>query len=85
MNSTRAYLPDAIDRMTIVLDRAAKELNLGCLPACERERLAACILSIGNTYDDVNRLLEKSIRLYARTRSNAPSRRPRHTEATTFL
>lgn len=71
MDSSRAYLPDVLDRMTIVLERASKELRLSGLPASEKERLAACILSVGNTYHDINRLLEKSIRLYLRGRRSA--------------
>jgi hypothetical protein len=71
MKSSRAYQPDALDRMTIVLERATRELRLGGLPVSEKERLATCILSIGNTYQDVNRLLEKSIRMYMRTRRGA--------------
>jgi hypothetical protein len=86
MDSSRAYLPDALDRMTIVLERATKELRLSGLPASEKERLATCILSVGNTYQDVNRLLEKSIRLYLRGRRSASQGpRPRLNELTAFF
>jgi hypothetical protein len=82
--SSRAYLPEAIDRMTIVLARATKELNLAGAPTCEKERLAACILSIGNTYRDVNRLLEKSVRIYLRSRP-LPASSLRRAESSAFL
>jgi hypothetical protein len=86
MDSSRAYLPDALDRMTIVLERACKELRLSGLPASEKERLAVCILSVGNTYQDVNRLLEKSIRLYLRGRRSAiQSTRPQTGELSALL
>ncbi len=85
MESSRVYSPEALDRMTIVLERAAKELNLAGLPPTEKERLAVCILSVGNTYDDVNRLLEKSVRLYLRGRSVDASRRQRRVETNAFL
>ncbi len=85
MQSSRAYLPDALDRMTIVLQRAAMELRLAGGPASERERLAACILSVGNTYTDVNRLLEKSVRLYLRSRERVPYQPQRNIEASYIL
>ena len=72
--------------MTIVLERATRELGLGALPSSEKERLATCILSVGNTYQDVNRLLEKSIRLYVRARRNASQvSRPQRGELTALL
>jgi hypothetical protein len=83
--SSRAYLPEALDRMTTVLERAAKELNLAGLPPSEKERLAVCILSVGNTYSDVNRLLEKSVRLYLRAWSADVSQRHRRIESSAFL
>lgn len=83
--SSRAYLPDVLDRMTTVLGRATQELNLASAPACEKERLAACILSFGNTYSDVNRLLEKSVRLYLRSRYRPIASWPRVAEAGVFL
>ncbi len=88
MESSRVYSPEALDRMTIVLKRAAKELNLAALPPAEKERLAVCILSVGNTYDDVNRLLEKSVRLYLRGRSSIAAlsrQRERRNETAAFL
>lgn len=84
MQSSRAYLPDALDRMTIVLQRAAMELRLAGGPASERERLAACILSVGNTYTDINRLLEKSVRLYHRSRERVPYQ-PQRTIETSYI
>ncbi|MBS0249597.1 MAG: hypothetical protein JSR78_00850 [Proteobacteria bacterium] len=85
MEPSRAYQPDALDRMTIVLERAAKELNLAGLPASEKERLAACILSVGNTYTDTNRLLEKSVRLYLRARTASSTQNRQPVEATVFF
>lgn len=71
--------------MTIVLERAAKELNLAGLPASEKERLAVCILSVGNTYTDVNRLLEKSVRLYLRARTASITQRRQSAEVPAFF
>jgi hypothetical protein len=85
MESSRAYSPEALDRMTIVLERAAKELHLAGSPPAEKERLAVCILSVGNTYSDVNRLLEKSVRLYLRTQSSNNSPRQRRIESNVFV
>ena len=85
MEFSRAYCPEALDRMAIVLERATKELNLAGSPPAEKERLAVCILSVGNTYDDVNRLLEKSVRLYLRARTFAASPRHRRIESNVFL
>jgi len=84
-SSSRAYLPEVLDRMTIVLERATRELNLAGAPTSEKERLAACILSIGNTYPDVNRLLEKSVRLYLRSRPAPTYQRQRGYETPVFL
>lgn len=83
--SSRAYLPEALDRMTTVLGRATQELNLASAPACEKERLASCILSVGNTYPDVNRLLEKSVRLDLRSRCKPIASWSRATEADVFF
>lgn len=85
MESSRAYLPDALDRMTIVLERASKELGLAGLPASEKERLAVCILSVGNTYKDINRLLEKSVRLYLRARAASAATRQQHPQMPAFF
>ncbi|WP_045837355.1 hypothetical protein [Hyphomicrobium sp. 99] len=71
MDSSHAYQPETLDRMTLVLERATKELRLDCSRPAEKERLATCILSIGNSYTDVNRLLERSVRLYLRGRTTA--------------
>ncbi|HET6388436.1 hypothetical protein [Hyphomicrobium sp.] len=79
MEFSQVYQPEALERMTIVLERAAQELRLDCLPISEKERLARCILSIGNCYTDVNRLLERAVRLYLRSRPSMfepPHRRP---------
>jgi hypothetical protein len=84
-SSSRAYLPDALSRMTIVLERAAKELDLSGAPNSEKERLAACILSIGNTYQDVNRLLEKAVRIYLRSRPAPTPSRQRGIELPAYL
>jgi hypothetical protein len=85
MESFRAYVPEALDRMTTVLARATQELNLSGSPDAERERLAACILSIGNSYDDINRLLEKSVRLYLRGRTSTGPARGHAPELPGFL
>ncbi|SFV25847.1 hypothetical protein [Hyphomicrobium facile] len=66
MDSSHVYQPEALERMTVVLERAARELRLDSTRPGEKERLASCILSIGNMYSDVNRLLEKAVRLYLR-------------------
>jgi hypothetical protein len=85
MESSRCYSPEALERMTIVLERAAKELNLAGSPPAEKERLAFCILSIGNTYSDINRLLEKSVRIYLRSRPIAASPKQQRAETFAFL
>lgn len=85
METSRAYLPDALERMTTVLQRAAQELNLARAPAAEKERLAVCILSIGNTYTDVNRLLEKSVRIYLRSRTRVYSKPESAFETNSFV
>jgi len=77
MNSSHAFQPETLDRMTLVLERAAKELRLDGSRLAEKERLATCILSIGNAYSDVNRLLERSVRLYLRGRFMAAEPRQR--------
>lgn len=69
MESFHVYQPETLERMTLALERAAKELELDGLPLSEKERLATCILSIGNCYTDVNRLHERAVRLYLRGRS----------------
>ncbi len=77
MNSSHAFQPETLDRMTLVLERAAKELRLDGSRPAEKERLATCILSVGNAYSDVNRLLERSVRLYMRGRSMEAEQRQR--------
>lgn len=78
MESSHAYQPETLERMSLVLERAAKELRLDGLPIAEKERLATCILSIGNSYADANRLLERAVRLYLRGRNMTaePRQRP---------
>lgn len=85
MDSSHAYQPEALERMTLVLKRATKELRLDSSRAAEKERLATCILSIGNTYSDVNRLLERSVRLYLRGRSLGVEPRRRVGSETIFV
>ncbi len=71
------YSPEALGRMTTAYERATRELKLERASVVEHERLARCILSIGNTYTDPHRLLDRSVRLYRR--SPTMSRRPRRT------
>jgi hypothetical protein len=85
MDSSHAYQPEALERMTLVLERAAKELRLDSSRPGEKERLATCILSIGNTYSDANRLLEKAVRLYLRGRSLSAEPRGQHRSETIFV
>jgi len=85
MESSHAYQPEALERMTLVLERAVKELRLDGSRPAEKERLATCILSIGNTYSDVNRLLEKSVRLYLRGRSLGIESRHQSRPQTIFI
>jgi hypothetical protein len=67
MSISDTYSPQAIERMAAVYKLAVKELKLERASIEEHERLAVCILSIGNTYDDPHRLLDKTIRLYVRS------------------
>lgn len=85
MNSSHVYQPEALERMTLVLERAAKELRLDGSRPGEKERLATCILAVGNTYSDVNRLLEKSVRLYLRDKPlGVEARRQARSETISF-
>lgn len=63
MSSSRYYSPEAVRRMTTVYKRAVRELKLERVSIVEHERLASCILTIGNTYTDLHRLLDRAIRL----------------------
>ncbi|CAA2136864.1 hypothetical protein [Hyphomicrobium sp. ghe19] len=85
MDSSHTYQPEALERMTLVLERAAKELRLDGSRPGEIERLATCILSIGNAYSDVNRLLEKAVRLYLRGGSLGVEPRRRIGSETIFV
>ncbi|MET0432148.1 MAG: hypothetical protein ABWZ86_06680 [Hyphomicrobium sp.] len=67
MHPTRAYVPEALDRMTLVLERAIRDLDLAEATSAEKERLAACILSVGNSSDDVESLVDSSVALYLRS------------------
>lgn len=69
MSSPGFFGPEILSRMTAVYKSAVKELKLQSASAIEHERLATCILSIGNSYSDTHRLLEKSVRLYIRAYS----------------
>jgi hypothetical protein len=46
---------------------AVQELKIEHASVVTHERLARCILSIGNTTNDLHRLLDQSIRLYLRS------------------
>jgi hypothetical protein len=70
MTLSRAYWPETLELMTTVYELAVKELKLQRAPNRECERLAICILSVGNTYTDTHQLLDKSVRLYLRARDS---------------
>jgi hypothetical protein len=80
MNFSHVYQPETLERMALVFVRAAKELRLDGSRPAEKERLATCILSIGNSYSDVNRLLERSVRLFLRGRSPSVERHQSYPE-----
>jgi hypothetical protein len=67
MSSSHFYSPEAVGRMTAVYKRAVQELKIERASVFTHERLARCILSIGNTHTDPHRLLDQSIRLYLRS------------------
>lgn len=67
MSSSRFYVPETVGHMTTVYKRAVQELKIERASIVEHERLASCVLSIGNTYTDPDRLLDESIRLYLRS------------------
>ena len=67
MSSSRFYSPETVGRMTAVYKRAVQELKIERASVVTHERLARCILSIGNTTNDPHRLLDQSIRLYLRS------------------
>ena len=67
MSSSRFYSPETVGRMTAVYKRAVQELKIERASVVKHERLARCILSIGNTISDPHRLLDQSIRLYLRS------------------
>lgn len=71
MSSSRSYAPETVGRMTTVYKRAIQELKIERASVVEHERLASCILSIGNTFTDPHRLLDQSIRLYLRSSSTS--------------
>lgn len=66
MPSSRTYSPEAIERMATVYKHAVQKLKLEYASIHERERIANCILSIGNGDADLRRMLDQSIRLYRR-------------------
>jgi hypothetical protein len=67
MSSSRFYSPETVGRMITVYKRAVQELKIERASVFTHERLARCILSIGNTHTDPHRLLDQSIRLYLRS------------------
>jgi hypothetical protein len=67
MSSSRFYSPETVGRMTAVYKRAVQELKIERASVVKHERLARCILSIGNTTSDPHCLLDRSIRLYLRS------------------
>jgi hypothetical protein len=58
------YSPETVERMATVYNRIFKELKIERSPIIERERLANCILYIGNTYTDPRSLYEQALYLY---------------------
>ena len=58
--------PDAIQRMTVVYERAVQELKLDRASKHERDRLAVYILAVGTALKDPNRMLDRAIRMYHR-------------------
>lgn len=66
MSPSRFYMPETVERMTAVYKRVVQELKMEHASIIERERLARCVLSIGNTYADPHRLQGQSVRLYLR-------------------
>jgi hypothetical protein len=66
MSPPRFYLPETVERMTAVYKRVVQELKIEHASTIERERLARCVLSIGNTYANPHRLHDQSVRLYLR-------------------
>jgi hypothetical protein len=65
MNLSGAYSDVTLTRMASAYKCALQELHLDSM--AERERLATCILSIGNSSANVYQLLERAVRLFHRT------------------
>jgi|SRR5690242_3522140 hypothetical protein len=66
LKSSESYSPEIIERMAAVYRNAVKELGLQKADSCERDRLALYILSIGKSFEDANRLLDRAVRMYQR-------------------
>ena len=64
--SSAELSPDAIQRMTVVYERAVQELKLDRASKHERDRLAVYILAVGTALKDPNRMLDRAIRMYHR-------------------
>ena len=66
MSAGASFSPEVIQRMTDVYKRAVQELKLDHASAHQHDRLAAYILSIGNTLDDPHRMLDRAVRMHQR-------------------
>jgi hypothetical protein len=69
MSRSCSYSPETVELMRAVYRLAVKELKLHRASRHEHEKLAMCIFSIGSTYGDRHQLLDKAVRLYARSRN----------------
>jgi hypothetical protein len=68
MPQAEAYSPEALRRMSTVYRSAFQELRLQLASRAEQERLARCILALGNSHTDPHRLHAKAVQNYQRGR-----------------
>ena len=66
MSSVEPLSSDAIQRMTVVFERAVQELKLDRASKHDRDRLAVYILAVGTALTDPNRMLDRAVRMYHR-------------------
>ena len=64
MNLPRTYSESMLAQMKAVYDRAFRVLRLDCEAESERERLATCVLSLGNTEKTFELQFVDAVRLY---------------------
>jgi hypothetical protein len=76
MHLSGAYSDVTLTRMASAYEYALQELHLDSM--VERERLATCILSVGNSSANVYQLLERAVRLFHRAEDlqRQPDRAP---------